>query len=239
MNSSPANVRRVFIPIALVSVIAAGYLGNQTSSATAAPSQAFTADGIIHSTDGGFQFPDGTVQVTAATSAAASEEILATLRRLSVNRGLYDNRIPDLIHSRPTVEICFSAGVLDFDENDTGIGTTGGDCEPGDVGWLIEREERAENNWTQAKATCLMLGMRLPEVFEYQLTCDNAVVIGIIDMQDDFEWVSNTGEVDTEASVDLTEVSSTVLGPDCNTGGGGAIARPDGFRQAFPFRCAL
>jgi hypothetical protein len=237
MLSTHEKYRIVLVPLALVSVFAAGYIGNQASSAAAAPSRAFTAAGIIHSTDGGFQFPDGTIQVSAATNAAASQELIAAVRRLSVNQGLYDNRVPDLTHNRSSVEICFKAGALDFDENDAGIGTAGGDCEPGDVGWIIERDERPESVWTDAKAACLMVGMRLPEVFEYQLTCHNAVVLGIIDMQDDYEWVSNTAQIDT---VDLTEVTSAVLGLDgCNQGGGGALARPDGFQNNFNFRCAL
>ncbi|MCI2430436.1 hypothetical protein LM604_07295, partial [Candidatus Acetothermia bacterium] len=48
-------------------ITATGNIGIGTTS----PGEKLTVAGVIHSTTGGFRFPDGTIQTTAATGGAA------------------------------------------------------------------------------------------------------------------------------------------------------------------------
>ncbi len=222
---------------ALPAVLALACVLSTSSSAQAAePSVAFSADGIVQSNSGGFMFPDGTLQETAA-GAATTQDLLDAIRHQSVNQGIYDNRISDFTHDRAFVEICFKAGTMKVDEDDADTSTTGGNCDPGDVGWVIERTERTTATWTDAKATCLEMGMRLPEPFEYQLTCDNAAMIGIIDMTDNYEWASNSSIANYLNQ--NRSFAATLGGGSCNYGSTGAVAGIDGTRTSKAYRCGL
>lgn len=212
---------------AALTLFATGYAYSQGTIA-------FVGDGIIHSKDGGFMFPDGTVQ---ASAAAGGVESLEAIRRLSVNQGRYDNRIPEFTHSAAYVEICFVGGSILVDENDADDPTAGGSCEVGDVGWIIERSERTAMDWTAAKAECLKIGMRLPEVFEYQLTCDNAAMIGIIDMGNNYEWSSNQAIVDFDGHIGPVVV--TLGNGTCYAANMGRVASTSVIRDSLNYRCAL
>jgi len=70
--------------------------------------------------------------------------------------------------------------------------TAGGNCDVGDVGWIIEREEREAKTWVDAKADCLMDQMRLAEPFEWGYSCNNLVELELLNMVSDVpEWASN------------------------------------------------
>ncbi|ETX08737.1 MAG: hypothetical protein ETSY2_03630 [Candidatus Entotheonella gemina] len=53
-------------------------------------------------------------------------------------------------------------------------------CLPGDIGWIIEADERPMESWEMAKAECLKFGMRLPEPFEFLFSCTNAEGFGLL-----------------------------------------------------------
>lgn len=58
-------------------------------------------------------------------------------------------------------------------------------------GYCIEKNERTALFWTDAVRTCLSLGKRLPEAYEWQVACDNAGGLGMNDMLGNYEWAGN------------------------------------------------
>lgn len=196
-----------------------------------------TADGEIESQFGGFVFPDGTVQTTAAIpslSASASGSLTA-------NAGLYENRIPDILPPFPYSEICFKNTIALTDVHELSEPTAGGNCAPGDIGWIIERETRGNAHWATAKGTCLRDGMRLPEPFEiFWSTLQNSSV-QLIDPQL-AGWASNSAIVvarDTEEPTTFVSVPvfQGIAGQNAEAG----VVAPSGslVPEARPFRCAL
>jgi hypothetical protein len=133
--------------------------------------------------------------------------------------------------------VCFKKGTILNDHHAGGESTLGGNCLPGDTGWILEQAERAEQPWEMAKAACLREEMRLPELFELKLSCKNALAFGLNDMTGNDEWASN---------------SATLLGADLNNGvaairfGGTSCANASvawvglfvSSENAQPFRCA-
>jgi hypothetical protein len=131
--------------------------------------------------DTGIRFPDGSVQVTANGGVSA-------------NAALYSNTIADFSPPNAYTEVCIKSGQTMFDIHQSGEPTAGGNCEPGDIGWVIERFERnsgTATSWAEARLDCLADRMRLPEVFGWQVTCENATDFAVSDMEDDGEWTSN------------------------------------------------
>lgn len=157
--------------------------------------------------------------------------------------GLYSNRI---VLTSPTVgysEVCFKAGATKADVHQAAESTAGGNCVPGDTGWIVERAERSAKKWSEAVGTCLQLGFRLPEVFEFKFSCDNQnlLVLGLQDMNDDFEWASNKTVPMTDASAGASEVYSIAApamgGANC-LGGWDFVSRAASSTTAsLPFRC--
>lgn len=179
----------------------------------------------------GIRFPDGTLQVTAATAAIG----------LTANQGLYSNRIPDVSPPNAYTEICFTNGAVMFDIHAIGEPTAGGFCAPGDTGWVIERFERlggTTRTWTDARVECLLDGMRLPEPFEFQFACNNAALFALDSMTDDSEWASNATQLDTNPGLGF--VAAIVLGAGaCSDGTRGSVARGDTIQNQYPVRCVL
>ena len=233
-HSRSSNLPLVLcLAVALAACFAPAVSTQQTASV------ALSADGVVQSKAGGFQFPDGTVQQTVASGGT---EAAQAARRLSLNTGLYDNRIPTFTHHLAFVEVCFKDGTMLIDQNEASTSTAGGNCEPGDRGWIIEREERSSRFWSAAKANCLMVGMRLPELFEQQVTCLEAATTGIVDMTDDWEWMSNTVQPETLSVGDsFIGMMAAALGGggDCERSMGLWIGNQASGGNQLPFRCAL
>lgn len=217
-----------------------GALAFQTAAEAQQSTSISTAD-EIESRSGGFKFPDGTVQSTAAVSEELAKEATDSVRRLTVSQGLYDNRIEEFTHARAFAEVCFKNGSILSDQNPGGTSTTGGECVPGDVGWILEADNRLSAEWTDAKDTCLRVGMRLPEIFEFQFSCRNATSLGLNASVSGFEWMMNAPKL-TYLGGDISG-----YGPAAMTGKigscenfdfgflGGANVEP----SSQPFRCAL
>ena len=106
-------------------------------------------------------------------------------------RGNY--AIPDgaAVFVLPFTEVCFKARTTQFDIHQANESTGGGNCLPGDLGFIIERRERGAKNWSHALQICLENGMRLPDLFELQLACSNKTEWQVEDMNNDWEWASN------------------------------------------------
>ncbi|MEM8995609.1 MAG: hypothetical protein AAGF23_12560 [Acidobacteriota bacterium] len=143
-----------------------------------------TVQGLV-STDAGVRFPDSTIQTTASPGGAAT-----------ANQGLYSNRITAFAPPYAYTEVCFGDSGFRFDVHSIGESTDGGNCLPGDTGFVIERAERDDGalvTWLAAKSACLAHGMRLLEPFEWQFACDNAAVLELERMTfNQWEWVSNS-----------------------------------------------
>ena len=117
--------------------------------------------------------------------------IQKTTTGLTLNSGMYDNRIPEGSYPYAYTEICFKGGNILNDQHSGGQSTAGGNCLPGDVGFIIEQNDRSEFRvWTIAKENCLRDGMRLPEPFEYQVAAFNSSDFGITYGRK--EWISNS-----------------------------------------------
>lgn len=179
------------------------------------------------SSDTGFQFPDGTVQVTAGASGAGT----------TANAGLYSNTIPDMTPPNPYTEVCFKGGAIENDIHDGGESTAGGDCLPGDTGWLIERFERASMNWTTARVDCLLSGLRLPEPFEWQYSCDNESLFALDAMTGNEEWASNTATPNISGSI-VADSVPTAGQSSCGHFSWLHVGSNISLRQSAVFRCA-
>lgn len=185
-------------------------------------------------TDTGFRFPDGTIQLTAATAGVG----------VTANAGLYSNTIAAISPPLAYTEICFKNGNVSADIHAGGEPTAGGNCLPGDIGWIIERFERSAGvatSWANARTECLTDGMRLPEPYEWVYSCEIAGVQAIADMIDDWEWASNTvGMIrrSYDSSPDFASLDIPMLGAgSCTFGAHGTLARNDGAESAGSFRC--
>ena len=191
--------------------------------------QGLTVQGTIESTAGGVRFPDGTVQTTAASTGGAQ----------TANSGLYDNRIPEFTPPEAYSEICFKASSVQADIHTISESPAGGSCEPGDLGWVIERDERTAASWGAARIQCLLLGMRLPEPFEWRASCVDAATFGLNDMTGNAEWASNTAVPSAFAGTVAGTAVSIFGSSSCDWGSFGWLGKNDDVASQHSFRCVL
>ena len=169
--------------------------------------------------------------------AEAQPSLRATVGALTANQGLYENRIAYFTPPLAYTEICFKNGTVSFDSHLGGESTAGGNCEPGDLGWIIEQQERTEQPWEEARQACLVDGMRLPEPFEWKLSCEGASTYDISATTDDWEWTSNVASA-IEAANGRTGIGVSVMGDgSCSHGSYNWAAPDDGSDASEPFRC--
>jgi hypothetical protein len=197
---------------------------------TNTPTSPLTVAGDIETTTG-YRFPDGSLQATAAATPTQ-------VGSLSGNAGLYNNRIPNFSHNVSFVEVCVKNATVQNDFNNGGGSTQGGNCLPGDVGWVIEVNERAADTWVNARITCLRSGMRLPEVFEYVYSCSIAGVLGLAQMTNNLEWAGNEAMVWQNSSGTGTVTATTGSG-GCAIASLGWVTFNNGAPTSNPYRCTL
>lgn len=175
---------------------------------------------------------------TAAVSAQGPPFPRQDGSSLSPNIGQYANRIGRLEPSEAYTEICFRDGVVASDQHAGADSTNGGNCAPGDIGWIIERNERAPKCWDAAKAECLVLGMRLPEPFEFVYSCRNASAFGLNTMTGNYEWATNSAFPIAD-STRGSGVGATMAGNlGCENATWDWVARSDADQcDPRPFRC--
>ncbi|NJL26468.1 MAG: hypothetical protein HC897_00645 [Thermoanaerobaculia bacterium] len=185
-------------------------------------------------TDAGIRFPDGTFQQTASAATVG----------VTANAGLYGNTIANISPPQAYTEICIKNGAMFADIHSGGDSTAGGNCLPGDVGWIFERFERdsgAQATWAEARTACLKDGMRLPEAYEWVVACEIATAQAIEGMTDNWEWASNSVELirrSYDSSLDFVAITIPLLGQgSCGFGTYGVLARNDGAVSVARFRC--
>lgn len=119
-----------------------------------------SVNGLIQPSSQGIEFPDGSIQVTACTTSDLGS---------TANAGLYSNVIVEMTPPEMYTEICIKDGSVLADIHVGGESSAGGNCIPGDTGWIIERDQRAALTWPEARMKCLTIGMRLPEMFDLSI----------------------------------------------------------------------
>lgn len=186
-----------------------------------------SATGEIAS-DTGFRYPDGSVQVSAGVGGQG----------VTANSGFYSNTIVDFSPPNAFTEVCFKAGSVSFDIHASGESTTGGNCLPGDTGWVLERFERPVDSWTAARAACRLDDMRLPEPFEWQFSCENSGLFALDDMADGWEWASNTSLQLLNSNGVPTVVATMAGNGGCKFLSTGLIGDSNGVSIAIEIRCA-
>lgn len=180
-----------------------------------------SVSGSIELTAGGIRFPDGTVQSTAFNGQDGS--------------GLYGNTIVEITPPAAFTEVCFKNGSVVTDSHSVSESTAGGNCLPGDLGWVIEQDERSAETWASARVECLLHGMRLPEIFEWHYSCTSAAVFNLNGMTDSWEWASNSTEVLTSSR---TGEGVTIAGDgSCLDSYWGWVSNTDGDNHMYTFRC--
>ena len=176
---------------------------------------------------GGYRFPDGTLQTTAEGAVGSS-----------ANLGLYANRIIAFSPPLAFTEVCLKSGSVLVDIHSVGESTTGGSCVPGDLGWLIERDELSALTWASARMTCLLVGMRLPEPFELSYSCENDGVLALNSMTDNNEWASNSATTALSTSSTHGVAVPSIGGGGCERGQRSWIARSStNGGEVLAFRC--
>ncbi|MDA8021282.1 MAG: hypothetical protein MPN21_27930 [Thermoanaerobaculia bacterium] len=179
------------------------------------------------SSDVGYRFPDASLQTTAAASASVTG-----------NLGLYGNTIAEMSPPNAYTEICIKGGTVLSDIHAGSESTAGGNCLPGDAGWIIERFERnsgAPEFWESARLECLKDGMRLPEVFEWKVACGDAALFALANMVDNVEWSANA----TISVGGAGGVFATSLGNgSCNWGSPSTVSNDSGNASDNHYRCA-
>ena len=156
------------------------------------------------------------------------------LRDSDVN--MYTNTIADMTPGVAYTEVCFKAGSVLTDIHAVSGPTTGGNCVPGDPGWIIEKNARAGDEWVTCRMTCLKLGMRLPEVFEFQFSCMNSSAFGLVINPAVDEWASNYPVPMYMGAV--TGMGVAILGGStCHHGGYVPIVRSDSGFDGTSYRC--
>lgn len=169
-------------------------------------------------------------------SGAPAQDLLNQSGSMTANSGMYSNRIVLMTPPAAYTEVCFKSGTTSYDAHSVSESTSGGNCVPGDIGYLIEKAERTANYWELAKQTCLQYGMRLPEPFEWKLACKNAATWSLSTMTDNWEWESNF-------ALPLYNGSSVGVGVAVAGNGGcqyatwGWVGYSTGIETSYVFRC--
>ncbi len=187
------------------------------------------------------------VATPVATTDAANKAYVDAgnnvINSVTTNAGIYSNQIQSVTPTVAYAEVCFKGGATQVDTHAASASTAGGNCVAGDIGFIIERDERATQYWELAKVTCLQLGMRLTEPFEWKYACkilnvtDGTVTTFLNAMKDNWEWVGNTLTMEYPAAVYF---AGWMMGNgSCSWGSWNTMADNSGNENTVPFRCGL
>ena len=85
------------------------------------------------------------------------------------------------------------------------------------------------------KKTCLENGMRLPEPYEYKVSCVDAATFGLSSMTGNWEWSSNFAlpKFNINGGVGVAVMG----GSGCNYAGWDWVGKSDGIQGSAAFRC--
>ena len=170
------------------------------------------------------------------SQSASGQSAVQTLRSMSANQGHYSNQIAAEAPALPYTEVCFDGSGWLSDSHPGGESPVGGQCSPGDIGWMIEHQERGPRTWSEAKAACLRDGMRLPEPFEFKVSCQNALSFGLAEMANNDEVVSNTAHY-VWTGVHLALAVPRLGDGSCSRGKPVIIGDEGGGESLTDFRC--
>jgi hypothetical protein len=126
--------------------------------------------------------------------------------------GRYFNKISNVTLIQDFVEICFTGTGVASDVHVGGGSSLGGNCVPGVTGYILELIPRSTDTWASARGACLGENMRLPEPFELQFACEDAVAFGFGSNFDATGWASNDP---TLFFVPQASVQTYVVGQNC------------------------
>ena len=153
--------------------------------------------------------------------------------------GQYHNKIPHMAFPHPYTEICFTGeGVYADVHSAADESSAGGFCVPGDRGFVIEKNQRGRTEWFRAKAKCLSDNMRLPEPFEWQISCRHQQQWSLEFSALEQEWGS--GLAHPQVLLNREGVGVPVLGGEkgCDYFGILWAGRVSGFQSYSSYRCA-
>lgn len=103
-------------------------------------------------------------------------------------------------------------------------------------GFCIEKNERAAQEWEDAKDTCLAAKKRLPEPAEWKFACD--IGTGLNSMTNNREWASNFGKLDIWDSSNVRAVTVPAVGDgSCKKTTWGSVMNTGGSTSSHNFRC--
>lgn len=153
------------------------------------------------------------------------------------NQGMYSNQIVLMTPPAAYTEVCFKGGSTQYDAHASSASTAGGNCVPGDTGYIVEKNERTAAAWEAAKQTCLQYGMRLSEPFEWSLACKNAGTWSLTSMTGNYEWASNIA-ISNAAEGSIYGVSTTEAGAaGCDDFYGAKVGATNNTEDTKVFRC--
>ncbi len=163
----------------------------QAGSLTPSGTPASTSIGVVPIAD-----IVGSGYVTSTDSlhqnALALTNISIDANSMTSNAGMYNNHIISMNPPAAYTEVCFKSGATYYDARSAGAATGGGNCSVGDVGYVIETNERGAQTWELAKIACTQINMRLPEPLEWKYSCKNAATWSLSTMTTNWEWASNS-----------------------------------------------
>lgn len=131
----------------------------------------------------------------------------------------------------------YQSGSTSFDSHSVSESTAGGNCVPGDTGYILEQNVRTTKTWELAKEICTQNNMRLPEVFELKLACKNQTTWSLTSIGDGNEWSSNqtfshwqpNSSYDTAVPVMQASCAQITLGN---------VGHSSNSEDSNPYRCA-
>ncbi len=179
----------------------------------------------------------GSGQLSEANWNAMVDQLGDTGGSLTANNGMYSNRIILMTPPAAYTEICFKSGSTYYDAHASSESTASGNCVPGDVGYIIEKNERTANFWELAKQTCLQNNMRLAEPFEWKLSCKNAATWSLVGMTGNWEWASNFS-LPMYGGSDSGVASALFGGSGCSYATWNWVGGNNGYEGSYVFRCA-
>jgi hypothetical protein len=105
------------------------------------------------------------------------------------------------------------------------------------VGICIDNAERAAVAWTTAIAACASAGKRLPENYEWKISCDSRVALGLTSMINNSEWTSNFPSIYYYSSSTIGNAVSTMGAGSCNNGRTSFVNNSNNVSSSHNFRC--
>ncbi len=241
---------KIFVLVLLGFALGAGislYVQVYAGSLTPPGTPASTMNALSDITGSGFSTSVNSLTAISASLTAVSSSVStinSSVSNISIdansmtaNNGMYNNKIIAMNPPAAYTEVCFKNSGTTYDSHTANAATGGGNCSVGDTGYIIEQAQRSAQYWTQARQICLQYNMRLPEAFEWQLSCNNAGTWSMSTMTTVGEWAGNT----TIPTSNITNRGITALrigDGGCNYGSMGWVAYGTGTEDSLNFRCA-